>query len=147
MAAAAGGLNPLVSSTKPQSVAEAAQLALELALRNQKFARNSKIPLLSHQTWKSLNPEAWPPIVQDSIEGWLNASTGIGFEKTPEMAYILWDDDGIESLIKQYEPELWRGFRQMPHPVEKADAFRVAVLRWFGGFVSAIVSCPSCRDF
>lgn len=141
MAAAAGGTNPLVSSTKPQSVLEAAQLALELSLRNHKFARSSKIPLLTHQTWKTLNPEAWPPLVQESVEGWLNASTGVAFEKTPEMAYILWDDDGMDSLIKQYEPDLWRGFQQLPFPVEKADAFRVTVLRWFGGFVSSSLDC------
>lgn len=140
MAAAAGGPSSLISSTKPQTVLEAAQLVLELSIRNRKFARNSKIPLVAHQTWKSLTPETWSPMIQESVEGWLNASTGVSTPGTPEMAYILWDDEGIESLIKQYEPKLWEGFKTLPYPVEKADTFRVAVVRWFGGYVS-ILSC------
>lgn len=53
--------------------------------------------------------------------------------QVPSMAYILWDDNGIEQLIKGYEPYLWDLFQNLPYPVEKADTFRVAVVRWFGG--------------
>ena len=52
------------------------------------------------------------------------------------MAYFLWDDDGIAKLVEQYEPELLANFQLLPYPVEKADFWRVAVLKWFGGLVS-----------
>ena len=40
----------------------------------------------------------------------------------------------MDQLIQSYEPQLWSLFPQLPYPVEKADTFRVTVLRWFGGF-------------
>lgn len=46
---------------------------------------------------------------------------------------FLWDDLGIASLMNTFEPDLNYGV--LPHPVERADVFRVAVLKWFGGVV------------
>ena len=54
------------------------------------------------------------------------------------MAYILWDDNGVDALMKHYEPYLWDLFQNLPYPVEKADTFRVAVLRWFGGIYADV---------
>ena len=65
------------------------------------------------------------------------ASTGQGDANRTEMAYILWDDRGIELMMQNYEPLLWPSFEKLPYFVEKADTFRVAVLRWFGGIVSS----------
>lgn len=75
-------------------------------------------------------------MVRESVDSWLDAATGETNTRTPEMAYVFWDDDGIDSLIKNFEPSLWSDFQHLPYKVEKADTFRVAVLRWFGGIVS-----------
>jgi len=51
------------------------------------------------------------------------------------MSYIFWDDEGIAKFFALYEPKLAKIAAQLPYPVEKADIFRVAVLKWFGGVV------------
>jgi mannosyltransferase OCH1-like enzyme len=48
----------------------------------------------------------------------------------------MWDDDGVDALVQKYEPGMYQAFSALPYPVEKADAFRVLVLNWFGGVVS-----------
>jgi mannosyltransferase OCH1-like enzyme len=52
------------------------------------------------------------------------------------MAWLMWDDDGVDALVQKYEPGMYQAFSALPYPVEKADAFRVLVLKWFGGVVS-----------
>ena len=52
------------------------------------------------------------------------------------MAWLLWDDNGIEALVSKYEPALYALFKLLPYSVEKADVFRIVVLKWFGGVVS-----------
>ncbi|KAI9666918.1 MAG: hypothetical protein M1831_001423 [Alyxoria varia] len=135
---AADDQRPLLSSTEPRNVLEAAQLALELSLRDEHFMNHSKIPLVAHQTWKNLNSSTWPKIVQQSVDGWLDSATGESDSSNAEMAYILWDDEGIDSLMNHYEPSLWKAFHGLPYGVEKADTFRVAVLRWFGGIYADV---------
>lgn len=53
---------------------------------------------------------------------------------------FLWDDLGIASLMNTFEPDL--DYHVLPHPVEKADVFRVAALKWFGG----VVRTPELAD-
>lgn len=90
--------------------------------------------MIIHQTWRDMDPETWPPIVQESVHGWLSyATNGAGTENVPEAAYFLWDDHGMDALFETYQPDIWKHFQMLPHMVEKTDAFRVAVLRWFGG--------------
>lgn len=48
----------------------------------------------------------------------------------------MWDDDGVEEFMKVYENSSWAAIDMMPYKVERADIFRVAVLKWFGGIVS-----------
>jgi mannosyltransferase OCH1-like enzyme len=48
----------------------------------------------------------------------------------------MWDDGGVEEFMKVYENSSWSAIDMMPYKVEKADVFRVAVLKWFGGIVS-----------
>jgi mannosyltransferase OCH1-like enzyme len=63
------------------------------------------------------------------------------------MAWLMWDDDGVDALVQKYEPGMYQAFSALPYPVEKADAFRVLVLKWFGGVVSEDYECSSvfCR--
>jgi hypothetical protein len=48
----------------------------------------------------------------------------------------MWDDNGVEEFMKVYENSSWSAINMMPYKVERADVFRVAVLKWFGGVVS-----------
>ncbi|KAI9710191.1 MAG: hypothetical protein M1828_002205 [Chrysothrix sp. TS-e1954] len=129
---------PILSNLHPTTVLEAAELALELALRNDQYIEHSKIPLVAHQTWKDFDTAHWSPYVRESVDGWLQAAGGGSSVGDYEMAYILWDDRGTESLMNQYEPQIWDAFTRLPYNVEKADTFRVTVLRWFGGIYADV---------
>lgn len=125
---------PVRTSNDTNNIIDAAELALELALRKKRFLTHTKIPLIVHQTWRSMDPTIWPPIVHESIGKWLSYATNeAGMENAPEVAYFLWDDEGLDALFDKYQQDMWEQFQMLPYKVEKADAFRVAVLRWFGG--------------
>lgn len=111
---------------------------MSFAVHDQAFLNNSRIPLIVHQTWRNLEPKTWNDVVRECVESWLHAATGDEAAEGPAMAYFLWDDDGIASLMRQYEPGLCQNFQRLPYPVEKSDVFRVAVLKWFGGVVRII---------
>lgn len=121
----------------PREPAEAAHLALELAMRRNHYMGKSKIPLIVHQTWKDCDSDSWAQSLRESADAWLAMSVGSGepSEEVPEMAYILWDDEAVMRFFALYEPNLWVPVNLLPHPVERADIFRVAVLKWFGGIV------------
>jgi len=121
----------------PREPAEAAQQALDIALRRKLFINGTNIPLIVHQTWKDCDSDTWTDRLRVSAESWLEAATGEStttFDK-PRMSYIFWDDEGIAKFFALYEPKLAKIAAQLPYPVEKADIFRVAVLKWFGGVV------------
>lgn len=117
-------------------IVEAAECALRLALTNQAFLHNTDIPLIVHQTSRSADPKTWSSLVRKCIEVWLTVAAGFGQSSDVEMAWFMWDDDGVNSLIRKYENDFYPAFSSLPYPVEKADAFRVLVLKWFGGVVS-----------
>jgi mannosyltransferase OCH1-like enzyme len=125
------------------SIVDAAECALHLALANNAFMDNSQIPLITHQTSRSADPETWSTIIRTCVERWLAAATGTENPSSSEMAWFMWDDDGIKALVQKYEHDLYPAFSALPYPVEKADLFRVLVLKWFGGIVSADASCLS----
>lgn len=104
-------------------------------MRRGYFLQNSKIPLILHQTWKSSDSRTWTQLARNGAEAWLRIATGIRDPELPKMAYIFWDDKAVDALIELYEKNLWTVFQDIPQPVEKADIFRVAVLKWFGGVV------------
>ena len=120
----------------PSTPTEAATFALGLAMRKDRFLSNTKIPLIVHQTWKSLDSHTWSDLVRQSVNEWLEVAVGGGRPETPATAYIMWDDQGVEEFMRVYENSSWSAIDMMPYKVEKADVFRVAVLKWFGGVVS-----------
>jgi hypothetical protein len=113
-------------------------LALGLAMRKDQFLSNTKIPLIIHQTWKNFDSSTWSDIVRLSVNEWLEAAVGGPTPETPPTAYIMWDDQGVEEFMKVYENSSWSAIDMMPYKVERADVFRVAVLKWFGGVVSEL---------
>jgi mannosyltransferase OCH1-like enzyme len=124
------------------SVLDAVEYAFELALQQQAFLNNSHIPLITHQTWMDMDANAWSDLIRKRVERWLSVAVQPDDERLigPEMAWFLWDDDGIDALIEKYEPSLYGDFQRLPYPVEKADVFRVVVLKWLGGIVSLIAT-------
>jgi len=127
--------------SEPTTVLEAANLALDLAIRNKRMLKNSKIPLIIHQTWRSADTSSWDTAIKQHVEDWLYTAVGPGLplarkdDDRAEMAYIYWDDSGIDTLIRGFEPHFSKLYYQLPLPIEKADVFRVAVVKWFGGIV------------
>ena len=119
----------------PRTPAEAAQLALELCMRRNLYLQNTKIPMIVHQTWKTLDTSLWTDTTKEGVEAWLAVATGKAYPDLPRMAYIIWDDDAMDALIALYEKDLWPQYQKLPRPVEKADIFRIAVVKWFGGVV------------
>jgi mannosyltransferase OCH1-like enzyme len=120
----------------PQTPTEAATLALGLAVRKDRFLTNTKIPLIIHQTWKNFDSSTWSDVVRLSVNEWLEVAVGGQHPEMPPTAYIMWDDQGVEEFMKVYENSSWSAIDMMPYKVERADVFRVAVLKWFGGVVS-----------
>jgi mannosyltransferase OCH1-like enzyme len=55
------------------------------------------------------------------------------------MAYFFWEDNGIDQMMAKFEPGFMKHFTTLPSNVERADVFRILVLKWFGGIVSAII--------
>jgi hypothetical protein len=125
------------NATDIVTIVDAAECALHLALVNNAFMENSQIPLLTHQTSRSADPETWSKIIRECVEKWLAAATTSSNPSAAEMAWFMWDDDGIRALVQKYEHDLLPVLSALPYPVEKADMFRVLVLKWFGGIVSA----------
>ena len=117
-------------------IVDAAECALHLALANNAFIDNTQIPLIAHQTSRSANPDTWSKVVRGCVEKWLAAANNSDDPSTAEMAWFMWDDDGIKTLLQKYEYDLSSVFSALPYPVEKADLSRVLVLKWFGGIVS-----------
>lgn len=63
-----------------------------------------------------------------------------------EMAYFLWDDEGVASLVSQFEPDFFeRYFQSLPLNVERSDVFRILVCKWIGGVVSGDEPAPCAR--
>jgi mannosyltransferase OCH1-like enzyme len=91
-----------------------------------------------HQTWRTMDTDTWNNIIRSSTEEWLDMTTN---DDEHPFAWFLWDDDGIDALMQKYEKSLYDDFLRLPYPVEKADVFRVIVLKWFGGIVSRILDC------
>ncbi|KAK5123237.1 hypothetical protein LTR85_003436 [Meristemomyces frigidus] len=130
------------SLTANSSILDAAECAFRFAVHEHAFLNDSHIPLITHQTWRNLEPETWNDVVRGCVEDWLRAATGDDSAQGPAMAYFLWDDDGIAQLMEQYEPKLTDAFNRLPYPVEKSDVFRVTVLKWFGGLYADVDARP-----
>ncbi|KAF4212832.1 hypothetical protein CNMCM8980_010088 [Aspergillus fumigatiaffinis] len=115
------------ATTKPENIGEAAKLASGKAQAPQRQIPFSNIPMIVHQTWKNTDPQTWPQSIRQSTEKWLRAV------EEDEMAYFLWDDEGINRFIKHFEPGLERQFYSLASNVERTDVFRVLVSKWIGG--------------
>ncbi|OAL31272.1 hypothetical protein AYO20_08327 [Fonsecaea nubica] len=61
------------------------------------------------------------------------------------MAYFFWEDEGIVRMLAEFEPDFVHRFVSLPSNVERADVFRVLVLKWFGGIYADVDTRPLRR--
>lgn len=88
-----------------------------------------------HQKWDTTQLLGIDEMILSYIETWLIDAISPP-PGSSEMAYFLWDNQGILTLMEEYEHDLANDFVEVFSPVEKVDIFRVAVCKWFGGIVS-----------
>lgn len=120
------------SDATVENIIDAATLALN-ASRSlpERQIPHSVIPLIIHQTWKDTNYDQWPETFRRSAETWLSGVDN------GNMAYFLWDDNGIALFMRHFAPEIESLFYALPSNVERSDLFRVLVSKWIGGIVSS----------
>ena len=88
-----------------------------------------------HQIWTNHPVTDWSLPIRKSVAKWTRVARGDGLSEDSEMAWFLWDERGIDVFMRTREPSLYEDFKALPYSVEKADVFRIAVLKWFGGVV------------
>jgi mannosyltransferase OCH1-like enzyme len=118
------------ADVQPENIVDAALLASQATTANKRrHLDHSSIPLLLHQTWKNRRVDSWSLLLRVSVEKWLRHVVA------DDMAYFFWEDDGVLQLLQEFEPDFVDQFRSLPSNVERADVFRILVLKWFGGIV------------
>jgi mannosyltransferase OCH1-like enzyme len=122
---------------QPDNIVDAALLASHAVANSpSRHIDHSTIPLLLHQTWKNRRINSWAPFLCASVEKWLS------YVIADDVAYFFWEDDGISSMLEEFEPGFVGHFESLPSNVERADVFRVLVLKWFGGIYGDIDTQP-----
>ncbi|TPX31720.1 hypothetical protein SmJEL517_g04997 [Synchytrium microbalum] len=122
--------HPLVN---PQTAIEAALSAAYIysKIGTAGVIPHTNIPRIIHQTWKTTSVKDAPAHVSESVASWrqknVEVTSGLGF------AHILWDDTGLEEMVKVMHPTIYATFKDLPKKVHKADIFRYLVLNTFGG--------------
>ncbi|KAK6444547.1 hypothetical protein ACSS6W_007506 [Trichoderma asperelloides] len=123
----------LVNQSTPRNIVEAVQLASKSVVSHpERHIPFSNIPLLMHQKWDTTQLTGTNEMVISYIETWLKDAVSPP-PGSSEMAYFLWDNAGVLTLMEEYEHDLVRDFVEVFSPVEKVDIFRIAVCKWFGG--------------
>lgn len=123
--------------TPPRNIVEAARIASQAVQSHpERHIPFSNIPLIVHQKWNTARLNGTDSRIVSFVETWLTHST-LPEEGSSPMAYFLWDDQGVLSLVKELESPLADDFANVFSPVEKVDIFRIMVCKWFGGIVSA----------
>lgn len=88
-----------------------------------------------------LTTNTWPQPVKDGVDGWLDMA--VHSPPSSELAWFLWNDESMDAFLIKYEPELYEDyFHQLPYMVEKADLFRIVVLKWLGGIYADMDTNP-----
>ena len=116
----------------------AAWLASTIANQEPKHhLKQTSIPRIIHQTWKGTDISVFPEKTLEGVEKWLGYATA----PETEMAYFMWNDDGVRALMQKVETGYTNSGQQLeladllPKPVELADVFRVVVCNTIGGVV------------
>jgi mannosyltransferase OCH1-like enzyme len=113
---------------------EAARLASSAAMsRPERQLPFSSIPFIIHQTYKTTEVEKWSAQLFPFVEHWLTYAAKP--READEMAYFLWDDQGISGVMRDLEADFASSFKLFSR-IEQTDIFRIIACKWFGGIVS-----------
>ena len=83
-----------------------------------------KIPKIIHQVWSDkIRP--LPLFFQELSETWKNLY--------PDWEYILWDDEKMDSFIKDIYPHFYAYYQSFPYDVQRWDTVRYFFLYQYGG--------------
>jgi len=118
-----------------RTILDAARLASQVTESdpNQSIP-HSTIPLIIHTI--NLRPaiitdiENWSEVIRESVETWLQYAHDEG------MPFLMWDDNGFEQMLIEYEPVDGEWLAALPAVNERGDLFQVLLLKHFGGIVS-----------
>lgn len=84
------------------------------------------MPLRIFQTWKSKDPDTFPPVYKKCQESWQRLH--------PDISYKIYDDEENQDIISKYfSGKLEEVYNFVKTPVEKADIIRCAILFLYGG--------------
>lgn len=84
------------------------------------------IPKIIHHSAPE-DENSWHPIWRPCYESWKKHF------KEPEYAYLRWNDNDIDNLIKNYYPKYWDCYKSFPLHIIKIDFARFAILHSCGG--------------
>jgi len=79
------------------------------------------IPKIIIQTGKTKNPPKYKVFI-DLVKS-----------KNPDYKYIFFDDDDIETFLKENYPEYWDTYQRLPILIQKIDFFRYIAVYHYGG--------------
>lgn len=82
------------------------------------------IPKIIHQTAPS-NMNDWHPIWEECQESWKR--------NFPDFEYVMWNDEDIEELVRNYYPEYFEDYNSFPYKIVKIDFVRFCILHQYGG--------------
>ena len=83
-----------------------------------------KIPKIIHQIWSGID---------DPIPSSFEALGETWRKSYPDWEYIQWNNDMMNSFIKEYYPEYWNIYNKFPYNVQRWDAIRYLILYQMGG--------------
>lgn len=128
------------NQSPPENIIEAVRLASKVVESHpERHIPFSNIPLMMHQKWDTTQLLGTKEMILSYIETWLIDAISPP-PGSSEMAYFLWDNEGVLKLMAEYEHDLVSDFVEVFSPVEKVDIFRIVVCKWFGGIVSLVVT-------
>lgn len=90
-----------------------------------KVLRQSTIPKIIHQTWKTdIVPDHW----KSSQIAWLSF-----VEKDSDWQYVLWTDEMNRELVVEHYTWFLEIYDNFPHNIQRADTVRYLILNKYGG--------------
>ncbi|KAE8147597.1 hypothetical protein BDV25DRAFT_160051 [Aspergillus avenaceus] len=124
--------------TRPRNILEAARVAVHASnfTDPDRHIAHSNIPLIVHQTWGTRHIDTWSEGLRRSTEKWLQ------YVVDGNMAYFLWEDDGMLQLIDNCAPEFHGPYSSLASMVEKTDVFRIIVAKCIGGIYGDLDAEP-----
>jgi len=82
------------------------------------------IPKIIHQTAMT-DKSRWDP----RWEGWSQTWK----DKFPDWEYRMWNDEDIDTFMKEKYPAFYPQFRKWPHQIQRVDMWRYFALHYHGG--------------